>query len=185
MSQAHLFDRREVDIEKHHLSCAILHTSVSLLGSGLEEFVEDALSSRGKKSSEDIFACCYVAVISLWEPAIKDSLLLLIDRYVQTSHPRSILERVGGSAFRTPSVDTAKTYISPAIHVCKGETGRQISTHYNREVERGTVIMHEEPFLTTVVAECECHEGASTSFIMIYNLSQKIAFLLIRKVPFC
>jgi hypothetical protein len=162
MSQAHISEKRELNIEKHLLSCAILHMSVSLLGSGLEKFVEDTLSSKGKKSSEDIFACCYVAVISLWEPAIKDSLLLLIDRCVQTSHPRSILERVGGSAFITPSVDTAKTYTSPAIHVCKGETGRQISSHNDREVERGTVIMHEEPFLATVVAECGCHEGTST-----------------------
>ena len=165
MSQSHLFDRRELDIEKHHLSCALLHTSVSLLASGLENFVEDTLTSKRKKSSEDIFACCYVAVISFWEPAIKDSLLLLIDRCVQTSHPRSVLERVGGSAFTTPSIDTAKTYMSPAIHVCKGETGRQISSHRNREVERGTVIMHEEPFLATVVAECGCHEGASTDQI--------------------
>jgi hypothetical protein len=162
MSQTQHFDRREVDTEKHHLSCAIFHTSVSLVRSGLEKFVEDNLSSKGKRSSEDIFACCYVAVISSWEPSIKDSLLLLIDRCVMTSHPRSILVRVGGSAFTTPSIDSTKTYMNPATHVCKGKTGRQISSHYDREVKRGTVIMHEEPFLATVVAECGCHEGAST-----------------------
>ena len=151
-----------LDTETHHLSCAILHSSVSLLLSGFENLIKDKLSSKRRWFSEDVFSCCYVGLITLWEPAIRDSLALLVDRCVQSSDPKAIIERVTGSAFMDPSSDSEEVYVSAAANVCKGETGRQISSRHDKEVERGSVIIHEEPFLATVVADCKCREGTST-----------------------
>ena len=154
--------RNELHTANHHLSCAILHSSVSLLSSGLESLVRCNLSSKRNLFSEDIFSCCYVGLITSWESDIRDSVGFLVNRCVQSSNASSIKERVIGSAFLVPSVGLTKTFMNAATETCKGETGRQISSRHDKEVERGTVIIHEEPFLATVVADCKCREGAST-----------------------
>ena len=160
-----------LDTETHHLSCATLHSSVSILHSGLENLIKDKLSSKRRWSSEDVFSCCYVGLIILWEPAIRDSLVLLVDRCVQSSDPKAIIKRVTGSALMDPSSDSEEqVYMSAAANTCKGEIGRQISSRHDDEVERGSVIIHEEPFLATVVADCKCREGTSTVQYRFHDL---------------
>ena len=155
--------RSESNNEKrHNLSCAILQMSITLLLSGLERIIKDNLSSKMKYSSGDIFSCCYVGLLTLWEPALRDSLVLLVKRCILSTDLRAIRECVVGSAFIVDSVNSAQTTsMNAAVDACTGETGRQISSRHDREVERGTVIIQEEPFLATVISECKCREGAS------------------------
>ena len=171
MPALQVFKDNVLDNETHHLSCAIFHSSVSILLSGLENLIKDRLSLKRGWFSEDVFTCCYVGLITLWEPAIRDSLVLLVDRCVQSSDPKAIIKRVTGSALMDPSsASEEEVYMSAAANTCKGEIGRQISSRHDKEVERGSVIIHEAPFLATVVADCKCREGTSTVQYRLHDL---------------
>jgi hypothetical protein len=148
----------------HRLPCAAMQTGACLLRSGLEDVIKDYFKGNAVPTSDNIFCSCYVAVNSLWDKLIEESLVRQIDAFgvcesVNDLTTGTALNRCDGSHEKVSS----RSFIDNSFEIRTGQNGRMLSSVTDDETERNTLILTDSPFLVTSVAPCGCKEGTNTN----------------------
>ena len=146
-------------VPRHQLLCAAMHTSVSLLRSGLEEIVRDRINATGPPTSEILFRCCFVGVSAIWEEHISQSLSSLTARCCCLSEEENQCNQVVGMAFSNQVGDT-KFNLDSKFSVARGDKGRMMLSEHDDDIDKNYLVLSDRAYVSTPVAACECHEGA-------------------------
>lgn len=159
-----------------------MHTSVSLLRSGLEEIVRDRINTTGPPTSEILFRCCFIGVSAMWENHISQSLSSLMATYCCLSGDDNPINQVVGTAFCN-EIDDTKLNLDSKFSVARGDKGRMVLSEHGDDIYKNYLVLSDRAYMCTTVAACECHEGAILveHFVMAWGMMNSLHSKIARR----